>query len=59
MGINEVLPGRGAPVTQKAGLDVAGLERLCEERVIKQIDLADREVVGGTPVGVDFAQRVG
>ena len=34
-------------------------ERLFEQGVVVEIDLADGEVVGGAPVGVDFLEEVG
>ncbi len=37
-------------MTQQARLDLLGLQRLTQQRVLLQIDLADREVVGGIPV---------
>ena len=30
-----------------------------QQRVVEQVDLADREVVGGTPPGIDARERVG
>ena len=37
---------------EQARLDVRDAQRLPEQRVILQIDLAHAEVVGGAPVGV-------
>src|ERR1043165_3227577 len=45
--------GGGAPVAEKARLDVLGGERLGEQRVVEEVDLARREIVGGTPVRVE------
>ena len=50
---------RRAPVAEQPRLDVLALERLLQERVVEQVDLADRQVVGGPPVGVHLAQLVG
>src|SRR5262249_34972129 len=50
--VDEVQPGRGSPMAQEPRLDVLRLERLAEQRVIEEVDLADREIVGRTPVGV-------
>ena len=52
-------PGRRAPVAEQPRLDVLGAQRLAEQRVVEQVDLADRQVVGGPPVGVDQPQLVG
>ena len=59
MDIDEVLAGRGAPVAEEHVLDVLGLEGLAEEGVVVEIDLADGEVIGGSPVGVDFLEEFG
>ena len=49
---------RRAPVAEQPRLDVLPLQRLLQERVVEQIDLPDREVVGGPPVGVELAELV-
>ena len=50
---------RRAPVAEQPRLDVLPLERLFQERVVEEVDLADRQVVGGPPVGVHLAQLLG
>ena len=62
MHIDEVQAWRRAPVPQKTRLDVLLLERLTQQRIVEQVDLADGKIVGGAPVGVDkralgFRQR--
>ncbi len=52
---DEVQPGGGAPVTEQPGLDVLGPQRLGQQRVGHQVDLADRQVVGGPPVTIERA----
>ena len=59
VGVDEVEPGRRAPVAEQPRLDVGRLERLAQQRVVEQVDLADGQVVGGPPVGVDEGQRIG
>jgi hypothetical protein len=54
--VQQVQAGRGAPVSQEPLLDVLRRERLANQRVVEQVDLADREVVGGPPVGVDLPE---
>ncbi len=49
-------PGRGAPVAEQPRLDVLDLQRLAQERIRIQIDLADGKIVGRTPIGVDLAE---
>jgi hypothetical protein len=57
--IDEVEAGRGAPVAEEPRLDVLEAQRLAQERIGEQIDLADRKVVGRAPVGVHPLQLVG
>ncbi len=54
--VDEVQPGHRAEVAEQARLHVLGPERLAQERVVEQVDLTDREVVGGAPVGVQQLQ---
>ena len=49
----------GAPVTEQTPLGVFKFERLLEQRVVAQVDHACRQVVAGTPVGVDVFDFVG
>ena len=51
--VDEVEAGRRAPMAEEPRLDVLLLERLAQQRVVEQIDLADGQIVGGAPVGVD------
>ena len=51
--VDEVEARRRAPMPEKARLDVLLLERLTQQRIVEQIDLADGQIVGGAPVGVD------
>ena len=59
VGVDQVQARRGAPVAQQPRLDVARLERPAQQRVVEQVDLADAQVVGGPPVGVDEAELFG
>jgi hypothetical protein len=43
-------------MAEQAGLYVLDRKRLAQQRIVKQIYLADREVVGRTPVGVKRTQ---
>ena len=43
MRVDEVEPGRGSEVTEQPWLDVPCREGLLQQRVIVEIDLADRE----------------
>ena len=54
--IEHVQPGRGSPVPEQPRLDVLALQRLLQERVVEQVDLAHGQVVGGPPIGVHRLQ---
>ena len=56
--VDEVQPGSRAPVADQARFHLAWLQRLSQERVVEQVDLADGHVVGGPPVGVDQSELV-
>ena len=53
VGVEEVQPWGGAEVSEQARFDVLGAQRLAQQRIVEQIDLSDREIVGGAPVRVD------
>src|SRR5690242_17191469 len=54
--IDEVQTGSSAPVAEQARLDVFELERLPKQRIFVEIDLADGNVIGRAPIGVDLAE---
>ena len=54
--VEEVLARRGSPMAEQAGLDVLKLQWLLQERIVHQVNLADRQVVGGSPVGIHSVQ---
>ena len=53
VGVDEVQPRDGAEVAEQPRLHVLGRERLAQERVVEQVDLADGEVVRRAPVRVE------
>ncbi len=53
VGVDEVQARRRAPMAQKPRLDVLVGQGLLQQRIVEEIDLSDREVVGRPPVGVD------
>ena len=55
MNIDEVLPGRCSPVADHQRLDMRQRQGLAEKRVIVQIELADRQIIGSAPIGVELA----
>ena len=46
-------------MAEQPGLDVVCLQRLPQERVVVQIDLFDRKIVGGPPIPVQLVDLVG
>ena len=56
--VEHVQARRRAPVAEQARLDVLRPERRPEQRVVEQVDLADRQVVRGPPVRVEELQLV-
>jgi hypothetical protein len=40
-------------MAEKAGFDVCPFQGPGEQRIVEQIDLADREIIGGAPPRVD------
>ena len=51
--VDEVQARRRAPVAEQAGLHVLERQRLPEQRIVEQVDLADGQEVGRTPVPVE------
>ena len=50
VGVDEVQPGRGAPMAEQARLDLIKGQRRCEQGVVAhEVDLAHGEVVGRAP----------
>ena len=44
-------------MSEEPRLDVLNAKRLAEQRVVEQVDLADGQVVRGTPVGIHLAEE--
>ena len=59
MDVEEIQAGRGAPVAEQTRLDVFVPQRLAQQRIVVEIDLTDRQIVGGPPVGVHFLEEIG
>ena len=53
MGINEVLARAGAPMPHDGALQMFLLQRLPQQGIVQQIELAGGQIVGGTPIGVN------
>ena len=50
---------RRAPVAEKSRLDVIALQWFAQQRVVEQVDLPDREIVGCSPVSIHRLQFIG
>jgi hypothetical protein len=53
-----VLVVGGAPVAEQARFDVVAGQRCLQQRVVQEIDLTDRQVVGGAPPAVQLREGV-
>lgn len=53
MRVDEIKSGRGAPVAEQPRLDMVACQRLAQQGVVEQIDLSDRQIIGGAPVAID------
>ena len=52
-----VIAGNGAPVTHDLLLDVFGLKRLLQQRIVQQIQLTGGQEIGSSPPGVQLLQH--
>jgi hypothetical protein len=59
MRIDEVQAGSGPKMSQEAWLDMLDFERLAQQRIGIEINLADGKIVGGAPVSIDLAKFFG
>ena len=59
VGVDKVLARHRAPVAHQGALEVLGAQWLPQQRVVQQVELSGRQVVGGAPVGVQLAEHVG
>src|ERR1035437_3422519 len=55
--VDEVLPRRRAPMSQQHALHIGERQRPLQQRIVVQINLADRQIVGGAPIRVHLAQQ--
>ena len=57
MRIDKVLPRRSPPMPQQSRLHMLQLERLAQQRIVKQLDLPDGEIIRRPPVGIDLIEK--
>jgi hypothetical protein len=55
--IDEVLPRGCSPVSQQHVLHVRKHQRPLQQRIVVEIDLAHRQIVGSAPVGVHLVEQ--
>src|SRR4030042_927658 len=55
--VNEILPGRRAPVSQQHVLHICERQRSLQKRILVEIHLADRQIVSGAPVGIYLLEQ--
>jgi len=58
MDVDEVLSRSRAPVPEQHVLHVRERKRALQERIVVEIELADRQIVGGAPVGLHLQPQV-
>ena len=56
MNPNQRLAGIGSPMTKKPILDVLWLQRFAKQRIRAKIDHSCRQIIAGSPVGIDLPQ---
>ncbi len=56
--VKHIEPRRRSPMPEQPRLDVIDRQRLFEQRVLAQIDLADRQIIRRTPVGMHAAKHI-
>ena len=55
--VNEVLPRRRSPMPEQHVLHIRERQRPLQQRIVVEINLADRKIVGGAPVGVHLVEQ--
>ena len=56
MHIDEVLTGRCSPMSNHQRLHMRHFQRFLQQRIIIQINLADRKIICSAPIGIHFSQ---
>jgi hypothetical protein len=57
MDIDEVLPRRSSPVPEQSWFDLLRSERLSQQGVFEEVDLADAQVIRGSPVAIHLVEH--
>src|SRR5579872_6365550 len=56
MRVNKIQSRRGPPVSQQPWFDLLDLQRFPKQRIVEEINLSHRQIIGRTPVCVDQAE---
>jgi len=54
--INEILAGRRAPMSDRQRLHVREFQRPLQQRIVIEINLADRQIIRRPSVGIDLLE---
>ena len=57
MHIDEILAGHGTPMPYDQRLHMRQLQRFAKKRVVVEVDLSHRQIVGGAPIGIHLEQQ--
>jgi hypothetical protein len=58
MDVDEIEPGSRAPMSQEAGFHMLNSQEFTKQRILQEIDLANRKIVRGTPVAIDLSYLI-
>src|SRR5271165_2693617 len=58
MEIDEVLSGRSSPVPEQSWLNLFRFQRISQQGIFKEIDLADAQIIRSAPVAVHLVEDV-
>src|SRR5579872_972302 len=59
MNVDKILSRRSSPVPEQPWFDLFCFQRLSQQRVFKEVDLADAKIIRGSPVAVHLAEHFG
>jgi hypothetical protein len=58
MDTEHVEPRRGAPMPEQAWFDMLAAKRFFEERIVHQVNLADRQIIECSPISIHSLKLV-
>src|SRR5882757_2207026 len=54
--VNQIQTGSGAPMSEQSRFHMFKFKRLFEQRIVHQINLTDRQIIGGAPVSIHLVE---